>query len=60
MLAGRAEALAQRGKDEVSLNEAERRRVRELAPAPDPRLVQEEEALQLAADFVELARGGKP
>lgn len=60
MLAGRAEALAQRGKDEVSLNEAERRRMRDLPPPPEAWVVQEEEALQLVADYVELARASKP
>lgn len=60
MLAARAQVLAVLGREEVSLNEAERRRQRDAPPPPDVKTVQMGEALQVLTDMVELSRAAKP
>ncbi|MCC2957357.1 carboxy terminal-processing peptidase [Massilia sp. IC2-477] len=58
LLASRA--LDERGQREVSLNEAERRSMRDAQPVIDARAVQQAEALQVLADALALPRQGKP
>lgn len=60
MLAVRARELEQRRAGEVSLNAAERRRLRDAWPQLDVKAVQLEEALRVLADAVALGRGAKP
>lgn len=54
MLSARAQAEARSRQDEVSLNEAERRRMASAPVAPDARQVQMDEALQILSDAIDV------
>lgn len=60
MLALRAQDIAQQRTGEVSLNEAERRRLRDARAQLDVKAVQLEEAMRVLADALELGRAKTP